>query len=214
METGHGRTSSISPRPAARTRRPSHAPVRPCVRLSAGVLSGPGAAFTLVELLIVVTILGTLAVVAIPQLGDTSKDAKIAALDRNLSVVRTAIERYRHEHNSKFPGVVAIHEIAEMQPLEAHVSPVDALTKQLSLFSNAAGNTSARKSSDYPYGPYLRKGMPENPLPAPGAEGAAAGVTVTKDTGPLGADVKPLTGWKMSSETGEFIANNDKYASR
>ena len=189
MGTGHGRTRGITPK--------------------------PDAAFTLVELLIVVTIVGTLAVVAIPQLGDTSRDAKIAALDRNLSVVRTAIERYRHEHNSKFPGVVAIHEkIAEMQPLEAHVSPVDALTKQLSLFSNAAGNTSARKSSDYPYGPYLRNGMPENPLPAPSAEGAAAGVTVTKDTGPLGADVKPSTGWKMSSETGEFIANNAEHASR
>jgi len=55
------------------------------------------------------------------------------------------------------------------------------LTKQLSLFSNAAGDTSARKSSDYPYGPYLRRGMPENPLPAPSAEGAAATVRAVGD---------------------------------
>jgi len=173
--------------------------------------------FTLVELLIVIIIIGILAAVAIPQFGDSSSEAKLAALDRNLAVVRKAIQFYYQQHNGCYPGrVVATHELVAL-PLGTkvvHTGVLDAFTKQLTSYSNASGHTSAKKHPDFPFGPYLRKGIPENPLPAETAAGAAASVTVVADTGPLKADNAPATGWKTSYETGEFIANHPDYQSR
>ena len=64
----------------------------------------PQAAFTLVELLLVVVILGILAAVAIPQFSDSSTEARASSLQSNLAVMRQAIEYYRTNHNGKYPG--------------------------------------------------------------------------------------------------------------
>ena len=45
-------------------------------------------AFTLVELLIVVIILGILAAVVIPQFSDASTDARVSSLTTNLATIR------------------------------------------------------------------------------------------------------------------------------
>ena len=175
---------------------------------------GPKHAFTLVELLIVIILIGTLAAIAIPQFGDTSTDAKIAALDQNLSCIRSAIELYRYQHNNVYPGTAAKHQVDESAIDVAHANTGAAFVAQLTLYSNANGDTCAEKGSNFPYGPYLRKGIPKNPLPATTAAGTAAAVNVTADTIRLSADASPTTGWKASSATGEFIANNATYASR
>jgi general secretion pathway protein G len=60
--------------------------------------------FTLVEILIVVTILGILAAMVIPVFGQASTDAKTAALASNLSKMRQQIEVYRNQHNGVLPG--------------------------------------------------------------------------------------------------------------
>jgi general secretion pathway protein G len=170
--------------------------------------------FTLVELLIVIVIIGILAAVAMPQFGDASQDAKLAALDQNLATVRSAIELYHYQHGS-YPGTAAKHQAALAEAQKNHASTADAFTKQLTLYSDAAGNTSGEKSSSYPYGPYLKRQLPANPLPAAGvSEAAADNVNVTTDTTALAADANPTTGWKASSETGEFIANNAAYDDR
>ncbi len=174
----------------------------------------PNHGFTLVELLVVIIIIGILAAVAIPQFGQSSRDAKIAALDQDLACVRSAIELYRYQHSGTYPGTSARHRDDTSTSLSAHASPIDAFTRQLALYSDADGDTCAEKSTDYPYGPYLRRGIPKTPLPAATADGAEAAVSVTTDTTPLTADTSPTTGWKASSETGEFIANNPDYASR
>jgi len=175
-------------------------------------------AFTLVELLVVIIIIGILAAVAVPQFGNTATDARLAALDQNLAQIRKGIELYYYHHGNTYPGrIVATHklEVGQATQILGHTSVLDAFTKQLTLYSDANGNTSAKKDSNYPYGPYLRSGMPPNPLTAAGvAASAEAAVSVTAETQPLGADAKPATGWKTSSETGEFIANNSQYASR
>ncbi|MFK7894480.1 MAG: type II secretion system protein [Myxococcota bacterium] len=62
-------------------------------------------AFTLVELLIVVIILGILASVAVSQFSDSSDDAKQIALKTNLGILRDAIERYYVDHGH-YPGAV------------------------------------------------------------------------------------------------------------
>ena len=52
-------------------------------------------AFTLVELLVVVLILGALAYVAIPRIGQSSTTAKINACDTNVRMFNRMIEMYK-----------------------------------------------------------------------------------------------------------------------
>lgn len=60
-------------------------------------------AFTLVELVIVVLILGILAAVAAPRMFDTAGDARTNATRHSLTVVRDAIQLYRAQNNA-LPG--------------------------------------------------------------------------------------------------------------
>ena len=60
-------------------------------------------AFTLVELLIVVVILGILAAVVIPQFSDASDDARLSALQENLAVIRKQIDIYKIQHQGRLP---------------------------------------------------------------------------------------------------------------
>ena len=51
-------------------------------------------AFSLIELLIVVLILGALAVVAVPRIGSTADSAKINACKTNIKIINEQIELY------------------------------------------------------------------------------------------------------------------------
>ena len=96
-------------------------------------------AFTLVELLIVVVILGILAAVVIPQFSDASTDAKFSSLGTNLSTVRGQIELYKLQHNGAFPAFATF---------------ADQMTKK----TNADGTTTGTPT----LGPYLQR-VPTNP---------------------------------------------------
>ncbi|MFQ5429364.1 MAG: type II secretion system protein [Phycisphaerae bacterium] len=63
-------------------------------------------AFTLVELLIVVIILGILAAVVIPQFSDASTDARVSSLTTNLATMRGQIELYKLQHNGNYPSFI------------------------------------------------------------------------------------------------------------
>ena len=60
-------------------------------------------AFTLIELLIVVVILGIIASIVVPQFSIATDDAKMSTLKTNLGTVRAQLQLYKLEHNDVFP---------------------------------------------------------------------------------------------------------------
>ena len=167
--------------------------------------------FTLVELLIVIIIVGILAAVAIPQFTDTSGDAKVAALDANLALVRNSIELFYHQHNSTYPGVIKNH-TNDAGTTAAHADVDTAFTNQLTMYSDASGNTSSKfDRSTFPYGPYIKTGLPSSPF-------TASAVTDLIDVGTsdvaLTGEATPTSHWMFSSTTGQFIANDQAYDDR
>jgi general secretion pathway protein G len=62
------------------------------------------AAFTLIELMIVVAILGILAAIVLPEFQSHTQQAKEAAAKDNLRILRDVIERYAIDHNGVPPG--------------------------------------------------------------------------------------------------------------
>ncbi len=63
-------------------------------------------AFTLVEILIVVVILGILAAIVIPQFTTASTDAQIGSVKSQLQTLRSQIELYRVKNNGNPPSLV------------------------------------------------------------------------------------------------------------
>ena len=59
-------------------------------------------AFTLVELLVVVLILGALAVVALPRIGSSAQNAKVSACNANVKMINNQIELYKID-NGNYP---------------------------------------------------------------------------------------------------------------
>ncbi len=101
-------------------------------------------AFTLVEILVVVVILGILAAIVIPQFSTASQDSKESALQQDLFRIRQQIELYANHHNGSYPTLANF-------------------INQMTLPSDIDGNTAAIGTAGYQYGPYLQK-MPNNPF--------------------------------------------------
>lgn len=64
---------------------------------------GSRQAFTLVEVLIVVIVLGILAAIVVPQFSSASDDANLSALTTNLQTIRAQIELYKIQHSGSYP---------------------------------------------------------------------------------------------------------------
>jgi general secretion pathway protein G len=61
--------------------------------------------FTLVELIIIVSILAILASLVIPKFTDASVVAQVAATKDQLRIVRTVLERYKVDHDDRYPDI-------------------------------------------------------------------------------------------------------------
>ncbi|MFT3684598.1 MAG: prepilin-type N-terminal cleavage/methylation domain-containing protein [Phycisphaerales bacterium] len=66
--------------------------------------NGVKKAFTLIEILIVVVILGILAAIVIPQFTKASDDAQAGNVQTQLSTIRNMIELYRVRNNGAYPA--------------------------------------------------------------------------------------------------------------
>ncbi len=63
-------------------------------------------AFTLIEILIVVVILGILAAISIPQFARAAEDSKLTATLVDLGKIRRAVQVYQTRHDAVLPPIV------------------------------------------------------------------------------------------------------------
>ena len=162
--------------------------------------------FTLIELLIVVIIIAILAAIAIPQFSNTSSDAQEAALDANLSTMRSAIELYRLQHKNNYPGKVATKggaDCATGSTGSGETGDETSFKEALSMYSNAAGQTCKVNTvgGAYIYGPYLRA-VPDEPVTA------SKTVTIVTDAGNAVPTATPGGGWRFNTTTGQLVMNS------
>jgi general secretion pathway protein G len=161
------------------------------------------AGFTLVELLIVTIILAILAAIVVPQFAATTDDAEAAAFDANLAGMRSAVELYRQQHND-YPGEVAATAATCVTGANETAAVGDAsFVTQMTRYTNQAGQAcTGFDATQFRFGPYLREGIPDNPLGNPPANS----VTVVS-TGILGLASGGTGGWRFDSITGELIGD-------
>ena len=160
--------------------------------------------FTLVELLIVVIILAILAAIVIPQFSSATVDAQESALDSNLSALRSAIELYKAQHTGKFPGSVAATGATCTVGTAGTgaINTAQAVIDQLTKYSSASGTTCSGADPTTTLGPYLRKGMPPDPI-----TNSAAIAVATAGT-PL-APGAATGGWAYDVKTGQIVMNSN-----
>ncbi len=116
---------------------------------------GPNKAFTLVEILIVVLILGIVAAVALPKFSNATTQARVSMLADDLRILRTQIAVFKGQHRGVAPGYPACN--------PGNAPSEDAFIDHLTRSSNVDGETAAPGTDGYRFGPYLRE-IPENPL--------------------------------------------------
>ena len=165
--------------------------VRPTETRASGVRRRQPA-FTLIEILIVVMILGILAGIVIPQFSTASTEARESTLKENLRFVRTQVTAFKYQHREVMPGYPGGDRSAT--PTAA------AFLDQLTRYTDEAGNTSAAATGTYRYGPYLSR-MPPNPLS--GKDGV---LVVTGPTMPA-ADAAQPHGWIYNPDLEQLQAN-------
>lgn len=95
-------------------------------------------AFSLIELVIVVVIVGVIAAIAIPRMAEATARSQAAAVSANRVALMKAIEYYAAEHNNAYPDVARI-------------------VGQLTQYTDFAGNVSVAADATHIYGPYIRK---------------------------------------------------------
>ena len=159
--------------------------------------------FTLVELIIVIIVIAILAALAIPNFTVSAQDAKVSTLSGDLAVMRNAISLYYHQHNGTWPGQ---KDEATGAAVAAAADAKDAFIAQLTQYSDADGKTSTDVDASYPYGPYLVKGLPANPIVG------SADVRAVDVVGPPTYDSNNQDeGWVYAYKSGRIIANHDDY---
>lgn len=166
--------------------------------------------FTLVELLVVLTLLAILAAVVARPFGDMTEDAKVAAVRTDLAKLREAVELYYHEHNNTYPG--AISESDGRTPTQSAAEAARAFLAQLTRYTDKSGQASSMRDARFRFGPYLKtSALPPNPFTLDESRSRELTTDITtSDVTATAAEPDPRdnTGWKFYTKTGRFIAND------
>jgi len=153
-------------------------------------------AFTLVEILIVVVILGILAAIVIPQFTNASTEAQAGNVQSQLQTIRSQIELFRVKNNGSLPDMA--YGGVEFGDLLAGTNN----THGLNSYNSYQASTDAQE-------PYMRQ-PPKNPR----INSATAAIAVEVITGGTNdpavvANRDPVGdafGWVFNSTTGNFAA--------
>ena len=148
--------------------------------------------FTLVELIIVVTILGIMAAIVIPTFQGNVATARESASKSNLMTIRTQIELYKLQHNGYPPGYI-----------NGGGAPAGTLPIQLTGTTTITGLASSNTvpSTPFLYGPYLKK-IPKNPF-----NNLSTIAYVDVGTAFSAAVNGTSSGWLYKKETAEIVMN-------
>ena len=150
-------------------------------------------AFTLVELILVITILGILSALVLPTFRGHVTTARETAAKDNLKVIRTQIEIYKMNHNGVPPGYINGSE-----------APTALLALQFTATTTITGavSPSTIPAGAYVNGPYIRK-LPVNPYNKLSTIAYVAQATAFSD-----AVDGTSSGWLYKKETAEFKINH------
>jgi general secretion pathway protein G len=142
-------------------------------------------AFTLVEILIVVVILGILAAIVIPQFTSASNDARDSGLKSDLQTARSQLQLYKTQHLERWPSLKEDGTADTGNFLARMTGKTDQDGK-----INAAGV----------YGPYMMK-WPTNPF-------AASNQTLCNFGTAEPAPGDGTSGWYFNTSSGKISAND------
>lgn len=151
-------------------------------------LRGPRSGFTLIELVIAVTLVLLLAGMVIPVFDDAVADAEATSTRQILERTRTAVNFYSFQHEDQLPGE------------SGGVWSVDNFIAQLEMVTDENGDVADVGTPGYPYGPYLTDDIGTNPI-----NGLDTILLIAPGDSMLGPD--DSTGWVYFAETGDFRAN-------
>ena len=150
-------------------------------------------AFTLVEILIVVVLLGVLAGIVIPAVRNSTSSARQSALATDIQLLRRFILIYKGHHLEVGPGYPNGN--ATAAPTE------QAFIEQATMSSNAGGQTAAVGTPGFHRGPYMEK-IPANPL------NGKSTVQMLGDAEAFPANGDDSHGWICKAATSEIRADN------
>lgn len=150
-------------------------------------------AFSLVEILIVVVLLGILAIVVIPMVSASSISAKESALATDLQLLQRFVLIYKIHHLEVSPGY---------PNGQTTVAPTEqAFIDQATLSSNNSGQTAAIGTAGFERGPYMQK-IPVNPL------NSKSSVQMLGNGENFPANADNSHGWIYKAETFEIRADS------
>jgi prepilin-type N-terminal cleavage/methylation domain-containing protein len=156
-----------------------------CRRTGSGGGTTP-AAFSLVELVLVIVIIGIVAAIAIPRFAQSTMRSRAHQVAMNLKILNEAIDRYHADHGN-YPGPNLEDETITQNG------------EQLIFRTNPAGCTEQETcfTVNLVYGPYLRA-IPDNPF----VDESFPVYTSGNPFNPEDGGILDLTGWYFDHETG------------
>ena len=149
-------------------------------------------AFTLIEILIVITIIAIMATIVIPHFSNASVTARENMLKDELRYLRTQIIVYKAQHSDVAPGYPD-GDVGQ-SPTEA------AFADQMTKHTDEKGDVSATADTTHKFGPYLAA-IPENPI------NNLKAVSLINDGDAWPTADGNTYGWFYRPSTGDIMAN-------